>query len=165
MWTPHYEEKIGNGSPIPSKENRKTTANGTTCCNLANKVIFPGEFEEAESLYECIGHRSEILEDGAAALMISLYGQKGQYEKARELFLSLWQRSAPQSLYIHNTMIGVCIKCKQIGDAVQIFEDMEKRGMAYDDVTVSTMVNAYSKAGLSGANPSLNKQSNTCGTP
>jgi pentatricopeptide repeat protein len=96
--------------------------------------------------------------------MISLYGQKGQYEKAKELFLSLWQRSAPQSLYILNTMIGVCIKCKQIGDAVQIFEDMEKRGMAYDDVTVSTMVNAYSKAGVSGANPSLNKQSNTCGT-
>jgi pentatricopeptide repeat protein len=97
--------------------------------------------------------------------MITLYGQKGQYEKAKEPFVSLWQRSTPQSLYVHNTMIGVCIKCKQIGDAVQIFEDMEKKGMAYDDVTVSTMVNAYSKAGLSGANPSLNKQSNTYGTP
>jgi pentatricopeptide repeat protein len=163
-----YEGAGKNKEALTLKQNLLDQAmqiDSRTLNQLITKHVKAGEFEEAESLYECIGHRSEILEDGAAALMISLYGQKGQYEKARELFLSLWQRSAPQSLYIHNTMIGVCIKCKQIGDAVQIFEDMEKRGMAYDDVTVSTMVNAYSKAGLSGANPSLNKQSNTCGTP
>ena len=108
----------------------------------------PGELREAELLHEKLLEVGGCLDDTAAALMINLYGKRGFFQKAKSLFISLQQKENPSSLYVHNTMIKICVACKELDEALSIFDKMEKTSPMFDAVTVSILVNGYTKAGI-----------------
>lgn len=108
-----------------------------------------GDLREVEILHKKMNDQVAVIEDRASALMIMLYGERGLFDKAKKLFLSLRQTDTPASLPIHNAMINACVRCKQLDEAVHVFEKMEVAGVNFDGVTVSILVNAFTKAGVS----------------
>lgn len=106
-----------------------------------------GELQEAEALFVKLVGGNNVLEDGAAALLIESYGERGNFEKAMSLFIALQKRDSAPSLYLHNTLIKICIKCKKLAEAEKIFGVMEGSGVAYDGVTISILLHAFTKAG------------------
>ena len=107
-----------------------------------------GDLREAQILYERMSDQVAVVEDRASARMIMLYGERGLFDKAKKLFLSLRQTDTPASLYLHNAMINACVRCKQLEEAVCVFEKMEVAGVKFDGVTVSILLNAFTKAGV-----------------
>lgn len=86
--------------------------------------------------------------DTAAVLMINLYGRRGLFQKAKSLFNSLQKKDHPPSLYVYNTMIKLCAVCKELEEAIFVFDRMEENGRMFDAVTVSILVHAYTKEGM-----------------
>ena len=80
--------------------------------------------------------------------MISLYGRRGFFQKAKSLFSSLQQMEKPPSLYVHNTMIKTCIVCKELDEALSIFDRMQETSPMFDAVTISIVVDGCTKAGI-----------------
>lgn len=102
---------------------------------------------EAELLQERILETGGRVDDKAAALMIELYGRRGFFPKAKSFFVSLQQREKPPSLFVHNTMLKICIACKELDEAISLFDRMEESGPMFDAVTTSILVSACTKAG------------------
>lgn len=110
-------------------------------------LTISGELQEAEALFIKLVGGGNVLEDGTAALLIEFYGERRNFEKAMSLFKALQKRDATPSLYLHNTIIKICIKCKKLEEAEKIFGDMEGSGVGYDGVTISILLHAFMKAG------------------
>ena len=106
-----------------------------------------GELREAELLHDKLLEVGGCMDDRAAAVMINLYGRRGFFQKAKSLFVSLQQKETPPSLYVHNTMFRICIACKELDEALSIFDRMEETSPVFDAVTVSILVHGCTKAG------------------
>jgi pentatricopeptide repeat protein len=103
---------------------------------------------EAELLHEKLLEVGGFIDDTAAALMINLYGRRGLFQKGKSLFMSLQQKENPPSLYVYNTMIKICVECKELDEALSIFDKMKETSPMFDAVTVSTLVHGCTKAGI-----------------
>uniref|UniRef100_A0A7I4B812 PROP1-like PPR domain-containing protein n=1 Tax=Physcomitrium patens TaxID=3218 RepID=A0A7I4B812_PHYPA len=106
-----------------------------------------GELREAELLLDKLVEAGGCIVDTAAVLMINLYGRRGLFQKAKSLFNSLQKKDHPPSLYVYNTMIKLCAVCKELEEAIFVFDRMEENGRMFDAVTVSILVHAYTKEG------------------
>lgn len=80
--------------------------------------------------------------------LLAGYAEKGEFDEANTIFLSLKERGIEPDLPIFNTMINAAVKGNRPDSVAELIEDMKQRGMTLNSVTMRTILQDTSKFAL-----------------
>lgn len=113
---------------------------------LITTFVREGEASKAQCLHEQIIKLGYKPADEAVASLINAYGRLQQLKLAHEVFASV-SESVTSLKPLFCSMIDACLKCGYPDEAFLLYNEIVKRRINIDAVTVSILVNAMSRYG------------------
>ncbi|CAJ1977903.1 unnamed protein product [Sphenostylis stenocarpa] len=80
------------------------------------------------------------------SILISGWGNIGDWDKARELFEAMLEEGSPVDLLAYNNLLGALCKGGRVNEARNVFHDMLSKGIEPDAFTYSIFIHSYCNA-------------------